>query len=266
MTVSLHCSLNEQTKKLINDHTLKMMRPGAFLVNTARGGLIDEVALASHLKDGRIRAVALDVVENEPFVLADSHLRDAPNVIVTPHSAYFSEASFRELREAAANEVRRAITNRVPAENLRNCVNKEYLSYYNGSRNNSSGLQLSVPNLNIGLANSAPNLTPVSIPPHFTGLPHGGYPFLPPNASLATLGSLSGPHAVTSASMSVPGSNAGIEMQLAAAAAALVNNQSTIACMPPIPPSMSNQISNNLQSSTTPSSSTSNTNASVINS
>ena len=44
---------------------------GAFLVNTARGGLIDEVALASHLKDGRIRAVALDVVENEPFVLAD---------------------------------------------------------------------------------------------------------------------------------------------------------------------------------------------------
>lgn len=90
----------------------------------------------------------------------------------------------------------------------------------------SSGLQLSVPNLNIGLPNSAPTLTPVSIPPHFAGLSHGGYPFLPPNASLATLSSLSGSHTVTSASMSVPGSNAGLEMQLAAAAAAaLVNNQ-----------------------------------------
>ena len=88
-----------------------------------------------------------------------------------------------------------------------------------------SGLQLSVPNINLNLANSAPNLTPVSIPPHFAGLSHGGYPFLPPNASLATLSSLSGSHTVTSAPMSVPGSNAGIEMQLAAAAAALVNNQ-----------------------------------------
>ncbi|KAF2343282.1 D-isomer specific 2-hydroxyacid dehydrogenase NAD-binding domain, partial [Trinorchestia longiramus] len=58
--VSLNCTLNEHNNHLINDYTIKQMRPGAFLVNTARGALIDENALAAALKDGRIRAAALD--------------------------------------------------------------------------------------------------------------------------------------------------------------------------------------------------------------
>ena len=65
--VSLHCTLNEHNNHLINEYTIKQMRPGAFLVNTARGGLVDEAALALALKDNRIRAAAIDVHENEPY-------------------------------------------------------------------------------------------------------------------------------------------------------------------------------------------------------
>ncbi|XP_076466236.1 C-terminal-binding protein-like isoform X2 [Babylonia areolata] len=115
--VSLHCSLNEHNHHLINDYTIKQMRPGAFLINTARGGLVDEQALAAALKDGRIRAAALDVQE--------SPLKDCPNLMITPHSSFYSEQSVSELREMAAGEVRRAILGRIP-DNLRNCVNKEY--------------------------------------------------------------------------------------------------------------------------------------------
>ncbi|KAK6185579.1 hypothetical protein SNE40_007782 [Patella caerulea] len=136
--VSLHCKLNEHNHHLINDYTIKQMRPGAFLINTARGGLVDEHALAAALKDGRIRACALDVLENEPFNLASSTcnlnlpyiegpLKDCPNMICTPHSAFYSEQSVTELREMAAGEIRRAILGRIP-DNLRNCVNKEYFT------------------------------------------------------------------------------------------------------------------------------------------
>ncbi|KAG1680521.1 C-terminal-binding protein [Nymphon striatum] len=127
--VSLHCTLNEHNHHLINDYTIKQMRPGAFLVNTARGGLVDETALAAALKDGRIRAAALDVHENEPMNIShnDGPLKDVPNLICTPHAAFYSDASCSELREMAAGEIRRAIVGRIP-DSLRNCANKEYFS------------------------------------------------------------------------------------------------------------------------------------------
>lgn len=62
--VTLHCNLNEHNHHLINDFTIKQMRQGAFLVNTARGALVDENSLAIALKDGRIRGAALDVQVN----------------------------------------------------------------------------------------------------------------------------------------------------------------------------------------------------------
>ncbi|KAJ8348397.1 hypothetical protein SKAU_G00269860 [Synaphobranchus kaupii] len=124
--VSLHCSLNEHNHHLINDFTIKQMRQGAFLVNTARGGLVDEKALAQALKEGRIRGAALDVHETEPFSFSQGVLKDAPNLICTPHSAWYSEQASVEAREEAAREVRRAITGRIP-DSLKNCVNKEYL-------------------------------------------------------------------------------------------------------------------------------------------
>ncbi|XP_058467462.1 C-terminal-binding protein isoform X2 [Malaya genurostris] len=120
--VSLHCTLNEHNHHLINEFTIKQMRPGAFLVNTARGGLVDDEALAHALKQGRIRAAALDVHENEPY---NGALKDAPNLLCTPHAAFYSEAATTELREMAASEIRRAIIGNIP-DCLRNCVNKEY--------------------------------------------------------------------------------------------------------------------------------------------
>lgn len=123
--VSLHCTLNEHNHHLINEYTIKQMRPGAFLVNTARGGLVDDDALAAALKQGRIRAAALDVHENEPYNILQGPLKDAPNLLATPHAAFYSDASCTELREMAASEIRRAIIGRIP-ECLRNCVNKEY--------------------------------------------------------------------------------------------------------------------------------------------
>jgi C-terminal binding protein len=132
--VSLHCTLNEHNHHLINEYTIKQMRPGAFLVNTARGGLVDEAALAMALKDNRIRAAAVDVHENEPYniISSASPLKDAPNLIVTPHAAFYSEAASIELREMAASEIRRAIVGRIP-DTLRNCVNKEYFTSSSGS-------------------------------------------------------------------------------------------------------------------------------------
>ncbi|XP_066582116.1 C-terminal-binding protein isoform X3 [Prorops nasuta] len=130
--VSLHCTLNEHNHHLINDFTIKQMRPGAFLVNTARGGLVDDDALAAALKQGRIRAAALDVHENEPYNVFQGPLKDAPNLLCTPHAAFYSDASCTELREMAASEIRRAIVGRIP-ECLRNCVNKEYFLSSTGS-------------------------------------------------------------------------------------------------------------------------------------
>ncbi|XP_077469314.1 C-terminal-binding protein 2a isoform X1 [Stigmatopora argus] len=123
--VSLHCNLNEHNHHLINDFTIKQMRQGAFLVNAARGGLVDEKALAQALKEGRIRGAALDVHESEPFSFSQGPLKDAPNLICTPHTAWYSEQASLEMREAAATEIRRAITGRIP-DSLRNCVNKEF--------------------------------------------------------------------------------------------------------------------------------------------
>ncbi|CAK9811434.1 C-terminal-binding protein [Anthophora plagiata] len=113
------------------------MRPGAFLVNTARGGLVDDDALAAALKQGRIRAAALDVHENEPYNVFQGQssqcpLKDAPNLLCTPHAAFYSDASCTELREMAASEIRRAIVGRIP-DCLRNCVNKEYFLSSTGS-------------------------------------------------------------------------------------------------------------------------------------
>ncbi|XP_012287635.1 C-terminal-binding protein [Orussus abietinus] len=135
--VSLHCTLNEHNHHLINEFTIKQMRPGAFLVNTARGGLVDDDALAAALKQGRIRAAALDVHENEPYNVfqgqsAQCPLKDAPNLLCTPHAAFYSDASCTELREMAASEIRRAIMGRIP-DCLRNCVNKEYFLSSTGS-------------------------------------------------------------------------------------------------------------------------------------
>ena len=102
--VSLHCPLTVETRNLINQKSLSVMKPSAFLVNTARGALIDEVALIEALRNKRIAGAALDVISkeppaaNHPIIVAAKEL---DNLIVTPHTAW----SAREARERLLKEV-----------------------------------------------------------------------------------------------------------------------------------------------------------------
>lgn len=111
--VTLHTPLSDRTRHLINANTLAMMKPTAFLVNTARGGLIDEAALLDALNNGVIRGAGLDVFQQEPAP-ADHPLVSHPKVIATPHAAFYSEEAVRDLHIRGAEEVVRVLTGGVP--------------------------------------------------------------------------------------------------------------------------------------------------------
>jgi D-3-phosphoglycerate dehydrogenase len=107
--VSLHAPLLPQTRYLIGVAQLQLMKPSAYLINTARGPLIDQPALVQALQSGVIAGAGLDVFEQEPLP-ADDPLLQLPNVVLTPHAAAYSDAGIRELRrrtgEAAADVLR----------------------------------------------------------------------------------------------------------------------------------------------------------------
>ena len=88
--VSLHCPLTPETDQLVNERRIKLMKPSAFLINTSRGPLIDECALAEALDDDRIAGAALDVLATEP-PRSYNLLLGAKNCIITPHIAFRSE-------------------------------------------------------------------------------------------------------------------------------------------------------------------------------
>lgn len=101
--VSLHCPLNEKTNRMINSAALALMKPSALLVNTSRGGLIDEQSLAKSLNEDRLAGAALDVLSLEPPT-SDNPLLHAKNCLVTPHVAWASfEARSRLLKTAVTN-------------------------------------------------------------------------------------------------------------------------------------------------------------------
>jgi glycerate dehydrogenase len=101
--VSLHCPLTPDTKQLVNAARLASMKPSAYLVNTARGALVDEQALADALAAGRIAGAGLDVLTQEP-PRAGSPLLTAPNCVITPHVAWATrKARARLIAAAAAN-------------------------------------------------------------------------------------------------------------------------------------------------------------------
>lgn len=103
--VSLHCPLTTATRGLIGERELRRMKPDALLINTARGALVDGVALANALKEGRLGGAGIDVLPKEPPVDGDPLLDPGiPNLIVTPHIAWAArEARQRCLDEMAAN-------------------------------------------------------------------------------------------------------------------------------------------------------------------
>lgn len=101
--VSLHCPLTDSNKALINAETLSMMKPGAILINTARGALVNEQHVADALSQGTLAAYGADVMECEP-PKADNPLLSAPNAFITPHIAWASvEARQRLVAIATAN-------------------------------------------------------------------------------------------------------------------------------------------------------------------
>jgi D-3-phosphoglycerate dehydrogenase len=117
--VSVHALLNQETRHLIGEKELKQMKPTAHLINTARGGVIDEGALIQALSEKWIAGAGLDVFEQEP-IAPDNPLLRMDNVIITPHCAGSSEASVERLKLSVAQEAARVLTGRWP----KNVVNK----------------------------------------------------------------------------------------------------------------------------------------------
>lgn len=119
--VSIHSPLLPETQSLFNDDVFRQMKRGAYLVNTARGPIVDEAALARALDAGFLAGAALDVLPQEPP--SGSPLFGRDNVIITPHTSFYSEESLVDLQIRAAEEVARVLTGEAP----RNAVNPEAL-------------------------------------------------------------------------------------------------------------------------------------------
>lgn len=94
--VTLHCPLTAETKGLIGAEQLAAMKPTAYLVNTARGPVVDSHALAEALREGRIAGAACDVFDQEPPLPADCPLLHCPNILVTPHIGFYTAESMVE--------------------------------------------------------------------------------------------------------------------------------------------------------------------------
>jgi len=119
--ISIHTPLLPATRHLFNTDVFRRMKPTAYLINTARGPIIDEAALAGALDQKQIGGAALDVMEQEPPV--GSPLLGRDNVVITPHTGYYSEESLVDLQHKAAEEVVRVLSGEAP----RHPVNPEVL-------------------------------------------------------------------------------------------------------------------------------------------
>ena len=119
--ISIHTPLLPETHHMFNAEAFRRMKPSAYLVNTARGPIIDEAALASALDTKQLAGAALDVLETEPP--SSSPLLGRDNVILTPHTGFYSEESLLELQTKAAEEVVRVLQGEAPL----NPVNPEVL-------------------------------------------------------------------------------------------------------------------------------------------
>src|SRR2546428_1302033 len=119
--ISIHTPLVPETHGLFDAEAFRRMKPTAYIINTARGAIVDELALAEALDAGRLAGAALDVMPKEPPV--SSPLFGRANVILTPHTSFYSEESLVELQTKAAQEVVAGLTGQPP----RNPVNPDVL-------------------------------------------------------------------------------------------------------------------------------------------
>lgn len=114
--VSLHCPLTEQTRHLIDEQALSKMKPGALLINTARGPVVDESALVQALKERRIGGAALDVFEDEPSV--HPGLLELPNVLLAPHLGSATVQTRRKMAVMAATDLVAVLRGELPAHRV----------------------------------------------------------------------------------------------------------------------------------------------------
>jgi len=121
--ISVHAPLTTQTRHILNEEAFKKMKSTAIVVNTSRGGLIDQAALAKALQEGWINSAGIDVYETEP-PKKDDPLLKLGNVVLTDHAAWYSEESQVELQTKAAAEVCRVLTGQTPLS----CVNAAALA------------------------------------------------------------------------------------------------------------------------------------------
>jgi len=103
--ISLHCAFNDETKHLINSQTLSQMKSSAFLINTGRGQLVDEQALANALNNRTLAGAGLDVLSTEP-PSPQNPLLTVKNCIITPHVAWATQSARRRLMDVAVHNVR----------------------------------------------------------------------------------------------------------------------------------------------------------------
>ncbi len=120
--VTIHCPLTDETEGMIDESALRAMKPTAYLINAARGPIVDEAALHTALSEGWIAGAGLDNMIKEPPDW-DNPLLDLENVIFTPHVAFYSERSLEELLRTAATYMCRVLTGHRPSA----CVNPEVL-------------------------------------------------------------------------------------------------------------------------------------------
>lgn len=111
--VSIHAPLTEETQYMFSSDEFRAMKRTSFLINTARGGIVDSSALADALKNGEIAGAGIDVLESEP-PNSDGPLLHLDNVIITPHAAFISEESILELEVTAATCVLQVLSGRLP--------------------------------------------------------------------------------------------------------------------------------------------------------
>jgi len=112
--ISIHCPLTEETKRMLSYKEFERMKRHAFLINTSRGGIVDNEALYKALEEKTIAGAAIDVIENVPPLSSDHPLLKLDNLLITPHSAWYSEESIVELRRTAVQEVVRVLNGQDP--------------------------------------------------------------------------------------------------------------------------------------------------------